>query len=106
MRWRPTDRDCNRCRRGSTCRRYSPAPLNVSTHVGITPDGVALSDGRLSVTALAAARINAAEISAVFAYEAQTLHLLSTRASFYGGTWSQTGKVTMTNPPIFDLVPV
>ena len=80
------------------------APLNVSAHVGATPGGVALSDGQLHVTALTAARIDAADISAAFAYDARTLHLLATRASMYGGTWSQTGTVTMTDPPTFNLV--
>ena len=79
------------------------APLNLSAHVAITPDGVALSDGQLTVTQLAAGRITATDITSAFAYATRTLHLVSARASLYGGTWSQTGKVTMTSPPLFDV---
>lgn len=79
------------------------APLAITTHLIATRDAIALSDARLTIAHLDAARISATDISAGFGYAAGTLRLTSAVTRIYGGTWSQSGSVTLAEPPHYDM---
>jgi hypothetical protein len=79
------------------------APLSLSASFSASDGTLALSQGQLGVAQLAAARILTDGLVAGFAYADGVLHLTAARASAYGGTWTQTGTVTLTDPPRFDV---
>jgi uncharacterized protein involved in outer membrane biogenesis len=79
------------------------APLTLSAHIAASADGVAFSDGRLTIANLAAVRIAASDLAAAFDVAHGTLTLGSARASVYGGRWAQSGVVTLAEPPRFDV---
>jgi uncharacterized protein involved in outer membrane biogenesis len=78
-------------------------PIELSAHLATSPDGIALSDGHLTIAQLTVARIGATDLNAAFAASGRVLHLTSLRATAYGGTWTQSGTVELTEPPNFDL---
>jgi uncharacterized protein involved in outer membrane biogenesis len=79
------------------------APLKLSAHLSASGAGVALSDGQLAIAQLAAARITASDIGVAFAFATPVLHLTAAHATAYEGTWTQSGTVTLTDPPSFDV---
>jgi uncharacterized protein involved in outer membrane biogenesis len=79
------------------------APIELSARLATAPDGIAVSDGHLTIAQLAAARVGASDLNAAFAYSDRVLHLTSLRATAYGGTWTQSGTVVLTEPPNFDV---
>jgi hypothetical protein len=79
------------------------APIDLSVRVATAPDGIALSDGQLTIAQLAADRVGASDLNAAFAYSGRVLHLTSARATAYGGTWTQSGTVVLTEPPSFNV---
>jgi uncharacterized protein involved in outer membrane biogenesis len=79
------------------------APTELAAHITTSSAGVAFSDGQLTIAHLAAARIAATDLTAAFTYGEQALHLTAARASLYGGTWTQSGLVTLADPPDFDI---
>ena len=58
---------------------------------------------RLNIATIAAQSITASALEAAFAYADQTLHITSARASFYGGTWTQSGIITLAEPPNYNV---
>lgn len=79
------------------------APLTSSAHFVASPGALALSEGRLSVAQVAAARVEATDVSAEFSYGEGALQLATAEAHAYGGIWTQTGTVTMADPPRYDM---
>ena len=79
------------------------APLSFAAHIATSAADVALSDGQLTIANLVAARIAASDIDAAFDVAHGTLTLSSATAKAYGGTWSQSGLVTLGEPPRFDI---
>jgi uncharacterized protein involved in outer membrane biogenesis len=79
------------------------APLTLAAHIVTSAADVALSDGQLKIANLVAARVAAGDIDAAFDVAHGTLNLTSATASAYGGTWSQSGLVTLDEPPHFDI---
>lgn len=79
------------------------APWTLTAHIASSAEDVALSDGRLTVANLVAARIIASDIDAAFDVAHGALNLTSATAKAYGGTWSQSGLVTLAEPPHFDV---
>lgn len=79
------------------------APSELAAQVTTGNTGLVLSGGQLKIANLAAARIAASDLAGAFTYGEQALHLTSARASLYGGTWTQSGIVTLADPPDFDV---
>jgi uncharacterized protein involved in outer membrane biogenesis len=78
-------------------------PLKLSAHLRADHDGVALSGGELRIAELTASRVIASDIEIAFAFAAPVLQVTAARATVYGGTWTQTGSVTLGDPPSYDV---
>jgi hypothetical protein len=79
------------------------APLTFNTQFNLSGGALALSQGQLGIEHLAAARLAGSTLQAGFAYADGVLHVNKARASAYGGTWTQSGTVTLSDPPRYDL---
>lgn len=79
------------------------APLTLTAQLNATAGELVLSDGQLNIAHLAAARIAASEVAVEFAVDHAVLRIAAARASAYGGLWTQTGTVTLSDPPRFDV---
>src|SRR5262249_18435694 len=79
------------------------APLTFSTQFNLSSGAVSLSQGQLGIEHLAAARLAGSTLQAGFAYAGGVLHLNEARASAYGGTWTQSGTVMLSDPPSYNV---
>ena len=79
------------------------APTDLTAHLAVSDNTLALSDGRLTIARLAAESITASALEAAFAYAEEALHVTSARATFYDGTWTQSGIITLADPPDFNF---
>jgi hypothetical protein len=79
------------------------APLSLSAQFKAADGAIAISQGQLGVAQVAANPVIAQALAAGFTYADGVLQLTSARASAFGGTWSQTGSVTLSDPPRFDI---
>ena len=77
-------------------------PLKVAAQFAASQDGLSLSSGQLSIAQVAVNRIAATDLDAAFEYADPILHLTSAHARLYGGTWTQSGTVTLADPPSYE----
>lgn len=76
-------------------------PAALSARFATVSSGLSIAGGNFRVARMRAGHVGATDIECDFAYEAGTVRIASARERAYGGIWTQRGKVTLGEKPIY-----